>query len=115
MRLSRFRHAAGLSCSRHGEPGCMLANLLTSTGWVWLALAAVLVLAASALRILVRFFQTLPALALVPVTSRRLSRWVRARGLDEAALVSADGAGEPWMEQRRLGLNRLAARLRSAY
>ena len=48
----------------------------------------------------------------MPSVARRLSRWVRARPYDERALVAADGASQQWCERRRVGLDRLAARLR---
>src|SRR5262245_21619338 len=59
-------------------------------------------------------YLTLRALALTPAMSRRLARWVKARdyGIDE--FFDADGAGEPWREIRRRGLQRLAARLKDA-
>lgn len=72
-------------------------------------------LAAYAGRKLLTAALTVPAIALMPLLSRRLSTWVRARDYSEAELLSADGAGPAWMERRRQGLDRLAARLQAQY
>ena len=52
---------------------------------------------------------TLPAVALVPAASRRLSHWVRARDYAEDEFLQADGAGERWVQRRREALTRLAS------
>ena len=52
---------------------------------------------------------TLPAVALVPAASRRLSHWVRARDYAEDEFLQADGAGERWVQGRREALTRLAS------
>ena len=54
---------------------------------------------------------TLPAVALMPGATRRLSHWVRAHDYAEDELLRADGAGEPWVERRREALTRLASTL----
>jgi glutamate-1-semialdehyde 2,1-aminomutase len=64
---------------------------------------------------LVRMLRTLPALALVPVVSRWMARWVRAHDYSEDAFLAADGAGAPWVERRRRGVNQLAAGLQAQY
>jgi glutamate-1-semialdehyde 2,1-aminomutase len=51
-------------------------------------------------------------MALAPVVARRLATWVKVRHYSEAELLRADDAGEAWVERRRLGLDRLATRLR---
>jgi len=58
---------------------------------------------------------TLKAMSWMPILSRRLSRWVKARHCDENELVSADGAPAFWIERRREGLDHLAATLRSQH
>ena len=58
---------------------------------------------------------TLPALALTPMISRRLSALVTAWDYDENGLLRADGAGEEWVKRRREGLDRLAASLQGQY
>jgi hypothetical protein len=59
-----------------------------------------------------RAIATLPALALVPLLSRRLSLLVGARHYDENELLRADGADPSWIDRRRRGLQRLANRWR---
>jgi glutamate-1-semialdehyde 2,1-aminomutase len=58
---------------------------------------------------------TLRAVALVPMMSRRLAKWVKARDYSGDEFVRADGAGEPWAERRQRGLDRLARRLQEQY
>ena len=67
------------------------------------------------LRRLVRLLMSVPALAIVPSVSRRLSHWVHARDYTELEFVDADGAGEPWASQRRAALDRVASELRTRY
>jgi glutamate-1-semialdehyde 2,1-aminomutase len=64
---------------------------------------------------LARAYWTLTARAWMPVVARRLSSRVRARPYDADALLTADGAGAPWIERRRHGLDRLAMRLRTQH
>jgi glutamate-1-semialdehyde 2,1-aminomutase len=52
---------------------------------------------------------TLPALALVPTLSRKLSHWVKARDYTEEEFLRADGAAEHWAVMRRKALDRLAS------
>ena len=61
-------------------------------------------------RTVIRAVWTLPALAITPILSRRLARWVKARDYTEDELLRADGADARWVERRRQGLDRLAAR-----
>jgi glutamate-1-semialdehyde 2,1-aminomutase len=61
---------------------------------------------------LIRALATLPARALTPMVARRLSTLVRGRPYQEDEVLTADGAGEPWIARRRAGLERLAARVR---
>ena len=63
-------------------------------------------------RTLVTGVMTLRAIAVTPALSRRLSRWVKARDYNADEFFRADGASEPWIQIRRQGLERLAARLR---
>jgi glutamate-1-semialdehyde 2,1-aminomutase len=71
--------------------------------------------AAWLLRLLVRALVTMPALAAMPIASRRLAGWVRAHAYTEDELLGADDAGEPWVSRRRNGLDELASRLRGQY
>src|SRR5262249_30879904 len=47
--------------------------------------------------------------------SRRLARWVKPRAYSDEEFFRADGAGEPWIEQRKQGLERLSSFLRDHY
>jgi glutamate-1-semialdehyde 2,1-aminomutase len=58
---------------------------------------------------------TLPAVAFVPIVSRRLSLWVKARDYTEEEMLRADGAPEAFVAVRRQGLRRLAADLTALY
>ena len=59
-------------------------------------------------RKLIKTFMTLPALALMPAVSRRLSNWVKSRDYTEQEFLRADGAGESWVKLRKQALDRLA-------
>jgi glutamate-1-semialdehyde 2,1-aminomutase len=67
------------------------------------------------MRKLLQIVTAFPALAIVPMFSRVLSRWVRARHYTDAELVGADGASGSWMNRRRAGLDRLSATLGEQY
>src|SRR6185436_6473230 len=54
---------------------------------------------------LTRNLRTLPALAWMPVLSRRLANWVKSRDYTEAEFLRADGAGEAWVERRKHALD----------
>jgi glutamate-1-semialdehyde 2,1-aminomutase len=92
----------------------MNPNLLFNQ-WLWLAILSSGLLATYGARALVRGVVTFRALAWVPTVSRYLSRWVKARHYTEDEVVCADGAGQPWVERRRQGLNRLASSLEAQY
>lgn len=66
-------------------------------------------------RALLRAFYTTRAMALVPMVSRRLSHWVRARAYTEDELLQADGADTTSVERRRAALHRLASRLQTQH
>jgi glutamate-1-semialdehyde 2,1-aminomutase len=81
----------------------------------WLALVLALVLVAYAARALVRSLSVAPAIAWVPLFSRRLSRWVKAYHYTEEEFLRADGAGQPWVERRRSALDRLGQLLQAQH
>jgi glutamate-1-semialdehyde 2,1-aminomutase len=56
---------------------------------------------------------TLPALAVMPPVTRRLSYWVKARDYSEEGFLRADGAPARWVEQRKQGLDRLEILIRA--
>jgi glutamate-1-semialdehyde 2,1-aminomutase len=51
---------------------------------------------------------TLPAVALAPMLSRRLSKWVKSRDYSDEAFFCADGVKAPWIKIRQQALDRLA-------
>jgi glutamate-1-semialdehyde 2,1-aminomutase len=59
--------------------------------------------------------RTLGATAWVPVLSRRLAPWIGAHAYTDDELLDADGAGAAWTAPRRIGLDRLTARLASQF
>jgi glutamate-1-semialdehyde 2,1-aminomutase len=80
---------------------------LTST-ILWIAAG---VAAVALVRWTVPAVRSLPALALVPVISRRLAGWLNATRLTEAEMFVADGAGPSIAGRRRSGFSRLMERL----
>ncbi|HEY2526122.1 MAG TPA: aminotransferase class III-fold pyridoxal phosphate-dependent enzyme [Candidatus Binataceae bacterium] len=80
-------------------------------GTFFLGLAAAIVLLVLAGR-LYRYIATLHAMALTPLASRILSKWVRTYFYTEDEFLRADGAPTRWTEVRRAGLERLANVLR---
>lgn len=107
--LERWMACAGGSAGAACAPS--VADLVA-----WLALGAVLAGIGLVLsRRVVTALTTLRARALLPAVYRRLAGWVKPRSYSDTEFFCADGAGEPWVTRRRLGLDRLAAGLRAAY
>ncbi|HYB42861.1 MAG TPA: aminotransferase class III-fold pyridoxal phosphate-dependent enzyme, partial [Candidatus Methylomirabilis sp.] len=80
----------------------------TGDGW-WLAvLIASAGLALLAARRAITAVQTLRAVAVTPRLSRYLSRWVGAHSYGDEEFFRADGAGAPWVERRKAGIDRLS-------
>jgi glutamate-1-semialdehyde 2,1-aminomutase len=77
-------------------------------GGFLLGLLFLLLLAVYTGRKLVRGLLTLPALALMPALSRKLSNWVKSRDYTEEEFLRADGAGQPWAARRKQALDGLA-------
>jgi glutamate-1-semialdehyde 2,1-aminomutase len=84
-------------------------------GWFLLGLLALLLPAVYAAPKLVRALLTLPALALMPALSRKLSNWVKSRDYTEEEFLRADGAGQTWAARRKRALDRLAAFLQAQH
>lgn len=76
--------------------------------WFLLGLSFLLLAAVYAGHKLVRFLLTLPALALMPALSRKLSNWVKSRDYTEEEFLRADGARQSWAATRKQALDRLA-------
>jgi len=97
------------TCERSGGvlPFAQAAPLV-AIGFVLLALTATIL----TLRTLGRLPLTLRAVAWSAPLSRRLSHWVKSRDYTGDAFFLADGAHRRWLDQRRAGLERLAATLR---
>ena len=83
--------------------------------WLVAGLLVGSIVAALVARRAVTAFWTLRAMALTPILSRRLSRWVKPRSYSDEEFFRADGAAEPWVERRQQGLARLASFLRARY
>src|SRR5262245_53614428 len=66
-------------------------------------------------RLVTAALPTWRARAWVPLLSRRLAPWVRARSYSDEEFFAADGASEARIGRRRRGLERLAARMRSQH
>ena len=66
-------------------------------------------------RKLVTALLTWRAVALMPVLSRRLSKWVKSYDYVDEAFLRADGAGEPWIELRQKAIDRLAMFFQTQY
>src|SRR5262249_22064266 len=91
-----------------------LTAFAVESSTIFIASGAVCVIAALVI-VALRSMSTLKAVAFVPGFSRRLSRWVHPNHYEGAALFTADGAGDPWVDRRQEGLDRLAGRLRAQY
>ena len=80
-------------------------------GWHGLILvgaAMVFLLAVYAVEKLVTLVFTLRAVALPPSMARPLSKWVKSVDYSDDEFLRADGAGERWIESRKLAIERLA-------
>jgi glutamate-1-semialdehyde 2,1-aminomutase len=84
-------------------------------GWRLLELFLIALVIAFAVTKIGAARRTLRALALTPMLSRRLARWVKPPSYSEDEFFRADGAGEPWVARRRRGLDRLSELLRARY
>jgi len=82
--------------------------------WLLLGAAAAVALAAGVRRARAALW-TVRATAMTPRLSRWLSRWVRATSYSDEDFFRADGAGEPWVQRRKAGIDRLVARLQGAH
>jgi len=81
--------------------------------WILLGLLFVLFLAVVAGRKLATLFLTLRAVALVPMISRGLSKWVKTRDYSDDEFLRADGAATRWIELRERAIDRLAGVLQA--
>src|SRR5262249_50630111 len=91
----------------------MLWNL--STGWQWIAVAVGAIAAWRLARVCFTALATLPAMALTPLVARQLASWVKPRHYADDELFRADDAPPTCIERRRMGLGRLASRLRAQH
>ncbi|HUL73261.1 MAG TPA: aminotransferase class III-fold pyridoxal phosphate-dependent enzyme [Vicinamibacterales bacterium] len=81
-------------------------------GWVPVAVLVGLPVVAFALHRLVVLLHTLPALALVPLASRRLANVTRRTDRVGEDFLLADGAPAAWLARRQRGLDELTEALR---
>jgi glutamate-1-semialdehyde 2,1-aminomutase len=75
---------------------------------IFVGLIFVVLLAALSLQKLMTGIFTLRAVALAPMFSRRLSKWVKSRDYSDEEFFRADGAGERWVELRKQAIERLS-------
>src|SRR5262247_2740780 len=104
------RWAACLGMNSTGA--CTLA---VGDAWLALGLLCGVIVAAGSGRKLIIALLTWRAMALAPVLSRRLSKWVKSYDYTDAEFLRADGAGEPWIELRHKALDRLAMFFQAHY
>ncbi len=93
----------------------MVSGAFPGAGWGWLGLVVGLLIAAFAVRTVATTGRTLRAMALTPLLSRHLARWVRTRSYSDDEFFRADGASEPWVRRRQAGLDRLSSVLRAQF
>src|SRR5262247_548788 len=106
--LQRWAACLGI----HSARTCMLA---AGDGWLVLGLLCVVFIAACIGRKLITALLTWRAMALAPVLSRPLSKWVKSYDYSDEKFLRADGAGEPWIELRKKALGRLAMFFQEQY
>ena len=106
--LQRWAACLGLN-----SPGA--CTLTAMHGWMLLGLLCLALVAAYVGRKLVTALLTWRAVALMPVLSRRLSKWVKSYDYADEAFLRADGAGEPWIELRQKAIDRLAMFFQTQY
>lgn len=78
------------------------------SGWTWMMMVALAILALVALRKALTALLTLRALAITPTLSRYLSRWVKSQDYADDEFLCADGADARWAQLRKQALDRLA-------
>ncbi|MGE3540943.1 MAG: aminotransferase class III-fold pyridoxal phosphate-dependent enzyme [Candidatus Tectimicrobiota bacterium] len=98
-----------------GLPATATCTLGLEDGLLALGLGCLSVGLVLVLRRLRTVYLTCRALALAPLLSRRLARWVRAHDYTEEEFLRADGAEEPWVERRQKALDRLAMFFQTHY
>ncbi len=81
----------------------------------WLGFALGLAALAVAARIAMATWRTWRARAWVPLLSRHLAGWVRARSYSDEEFFAADGATGSRIDRRRSGIDRLSAQVRSQH
>src|SRR3984893_15659891 len=103
------------SLHRWTESARFLASLEFESHHKWLLLGLVFLvfLAVVAGRKLATLLLTLRAVALVPMISRGLSKWVKTRDYSDAEFLRADGAASRWIELRERAIDRLAGVLQA--
>src|ERR1700730_3805443 len=81
--------------------------------WILLGLLFLLFLAVVTGRKLATLLLTLRAVALIPMISRGLSKWVKTRDYSDDEFLRADGAATRWIELRERAIDRLAGVLQA--
>jgi glutamate-1-semialdehyde 2,1-aminomutase len=103
----------GLSCLS-GASTAPCAWTGADTWWL-AALAACAVSVALAVRGIASRARTLSAISMTPMLSRLLARWAKPPSYSDEEFFRADGAGAPWVERRRAGIDRLSRLFQSRH
>jgi hypothetical protein len=90
-------------------------GVIPGGAWWWPGLVLGLLMVAFAARRAVAVAWTVRAMVLTPPLSRHLSRWVKPRSYSDEEFFRADGACEPWIEQRKAALDRLSRFFRAQH
>jgi glutamate-1-semialdehyde 2,1-aminomutase len=81
--------------------------------WILLGLLLLLLIVIATGRKLANLLLTLKAVALAPMISRGLAKWIKARSYSDDEFLRADGAGTHWIELRKRAIDRLATVLQA--
>ena len=91
-----------------GLPATAVCQVESGDGWILLGLVVVVSFITFAGRKLLTAIVTIRALAIIPLLSRIVSKWVKSRNFSDEEFFHADGAGEQWRDRRKHALDRLA-------
>ena len=100
-------------CLGMNSPG--VCTLAVEDAWMVLGLLGVVIVVAGIGQKLITALLTWRAMALAPVLSQHLSKWVKSYDYTDEEFLRADGAGEPWLELRKKALDRLAMFFQAHY
>ena len=91
-----------------GLPATAVCQVESGDGWILLGLVVVVLFITFAGRKLLTAAVTMRALAITPLLSRIVSKWVKSRNFSDEEFFHADGAGEQWRDRRKQAIDCLA-------